>query len=97
MAKPIDQYTWEEIPIGCVVTEAGNAHEYKTGDWKSQRPVVDKDKCIKCGVCWVFCPDAAIYRTEDGYYLANLDYCKGCGICARECWTGCIKMVEEEK
>jgi pyruvate ferredoxin oxidoreductase delta subunit len=26
-----------------------------------------------------------------------LDYCKGCGICARECWTGCIKMVEEEK
>ena len=38
-----------------------------------------------------------IYRTDDGYYLANLDYCKGCGICARECWTGCIKMVEEEK
>lgn len=97
MSKPIDQFTWKDIPIGCVVTEAGNAHEYKTGDWKSQRPVVETAKCIKCGVCWVFCPDAAIYKNEEGYFLANLDYCKGCGICARECWTGCIKMGEEEK
>lgn len=24
------------------------------------------------------------------------DYCKGCGICAKECWTGCIEMVPEE-
>jgi pyruvate ferredoxin oxidoreductase delta subunit len=27
---------------------------------------------------------------------ADLDYCKGCGICARECPTRCIEMVEEE-
>ncbi len=27
---------------------------------------------------------------------ADLDYCKGCGICVQECWTQCIKMVEEE-
>ena len=27
---------------------------------------------------------------------ADLDYCKGCGICARECPTHCIEMVEEE-
>ncbi len=97
MAKPMDQYTWKEIPVGCVVDEPGNARDYKTGDWKSQKPVVDTDKCIKCGVCWVFCPDAAIHKNKEGYFLANLDYCKGCGICARECWTGCIRMVEEEK
>jgi Pyruvate/2-oxoacid:ferredoxin oxidoreductase delta subunit len=24
------------------------------------------------------------------------DYCKGCGICAKECVTGCIKMAPEE-
>jgi len=27
---------------------------------------------------------------------ANLDYCKGCGICVRECPTQCIVMVPEE-
>ncbi len=27
---------------------------------------------------------------------ADLDYCKGCGICAQECWTQCISMVTEE-
>ncbi len=97
MAKPMENYTWKDIPLGCAVTEPGNAREYRTGDWKSQRPVVEKEKCIKCGVCWVFCPDAAIQKDPEGYFLANLDYCKGCGICARECWTGCIQMVEEEK
>ncbi len=97
MAKPMDQITWRELPVGNVVIEAGNAKEYKTGDWRSQRPVVDKTQCIKCAVCWILCPDAAIHRTEDGYYLADLNYCKGCGICARECLTGCITMVEEEK
>lgn len=27
---------------------------------------------------------------------ADLDYCKGCGICAKECPTQCIVMVPEE-
>jgi pyruvate ferredoxin oxidoreductase delta subunit len=97
VAKPIDQYTWRDIPIGFVVDEPGNAREYKTGDWRLQRPVVYTAKCIKCAVCWLFCRDAVIYKNEAGYYLANLDYCKGCGICAREYWTGCITMVDKEK
>lgn len=28
--------------------------------------------------------------------MADLDYCKGCGICVRECPTHCIEMVPEE-
>jgi pyruvate ferredoxin oxidoreductase delta subunit len=24
-----------------------------------------------------------------------MDYCKGCGICAHECWPKAIAMVEE--
>ena len=24
MTKPIDQFTWKDIPLGCVITEAGN-------------------------------------------------------------------------
>jgi len=93
----MDQYTWKEIEIGGVVTEPGNASEYKTGDWRSLTPVVDKSRCIKCGVCWMYCPDDSIVKTEDGYYVADLEYCKGCGICANECTTNCITMVQEEQ
>jgi pyruvate ferredoxin oxidoreductase gamma subunit len=88
--------SWRELLPGCVVTEAGSAKQYRTGDWKSERPVLNHQKCIKCGICYLFCPEGCIGQDEDGYFEANLYYCKGCGICSRECWTEAIKMVEEE-
>jgi Pyruvate/2-oxoacid:ferredoxin oxidoreductase delta subunit len=38
----------------------------------------------------------AIY-IENEFPVVDLDYCKGCGICAEECPSKCIAMVEEEK
>jgi pyruvate ferredoxin oxidoreductase gamma subunit len=87
--------SWRELLPGCIVTEAGSAKQYRTGDWKSEHPVWNHDKCIKCGICYLFCPEGCIGQNEEGYFEANLFYCKGCGICARECWTEAIKMVEE--
>lgn len=52
---------------------------------------------IKCGICSLFCPEDCIGQNGDGYFEADLYYCKGCGICARECWTQAITMVEETK
>ena len=80
-----------------MVSNPGNASQYKTGDWRSMRPVVNKSNCIRCGICYIFCPDMAIRKTEEGYFEADLYYCKGCGICAQECFTGCISMVPEEE
>jgi pyruvate ferredoxin oxidoreductase gamma subunit len=88
--------SWRELLPGCIVTEPGSAKAYRTGDWKSAHPVWNKEKCIKCGLCYLFCPEGCIREQEDGYFEANLYYCKGCGICARECWTEAISMVEEE-
>ncbi|MCW3136562.1 MAG: 4Fe-4S binding protein [Canidatus Methanoxibalbensis ujae] len=88
---------WHEVEIGAIVKEPGSASEYKTGDWRSEVPVRDNEKCIKCGICYIFCPEGCIYRTEDGYFDANLYYCKGCGICAYECPRGVIRMIEEKK
>jgi pyruvate ferredoxin oxidoreductase delta subunit len=96
MAKPIDQITWKELEIGSVVTETGNSVQYKTGSWRSEKPVVNIQQCIKCGVCWLFCPDMCIIRAVEGHFTANLNYCKGCGICAKECPVGCITMISEE-
>ncbi|WP_028322920.1 4Fe-4S binding protein [Desulfatiglans anilini] len=86
-----------DLEVGCVVSQPGNARFYRTGDWRSFRPVVDRAKCIGCGVCYLLCPDMAIRRRADGTFEADLYYCKGCGICAAECFTGCIQMVPEEE
>jgi pyruvate ferredoxin oxidoreductase delta subunit len=33
---------------------------------------------------------------EDGiHYAANMDYCKGCGVCAKECPKDAIVMTPE--
>ena len=88
--------SWQELLPGCVITEPGNAKAYRTGDWKSAHPVWKNERCIKCGICYLFCPEGCIRQKKDDYFEADLFYCKGCGICARECWTEAIKMVEEE-
>ena len=97
MAKSESELTWKDLKIGCIVTEPGNARQYQTGAWRSQRPTYDFKKCIKCGICQLFCPEGCIRQNKDGYYEANLYHCKGCGICAHECWPKVITMVEEEE
>ena len=95
MAKGLPN--WKELKPGIVIDEAGNACQYRTGDWRSQRPVWDHSRCIKCGICYIFCPDACVHQDAQGNYEADLFYCKGCGICTRECWTGGSLMEEEEE
>ena len=76
---------YNELPIGGLITEAGNAVEYETGAWRTFKPVFDKEKCINCLNCWIHCPDSSIL-VEDGK-VVGVDYkhCKGCGICAEVC------------
>ena len=92
---PSDKPTWKEYPMAATIHQPGNATEQETGDWRSQRPVRDSSKCDKCGICWIFCPDASLFMNEEGFYEVDLEHCKGCGICARECSKGGITMVEE--
>ena len=95
MAKPEAELTWKDLEIGCIVTEPGNARQYRTGDWRSQRPTYDFNKCIKCGQCYIYCPEGCIRQNTEEYFEADMYYCKGCGICARECPKDVITMVEE--
>ena len=50
--------------------------------------------CISCDTCVVVCPDLAVRRDADGYRVLG-DYCKGCGLCVKECPTGSMDMVDE--
>jgi len=66
----------------------------KTGMWRTERPVLNKDRCTNCLICWIFCPEGTIKRMDDKVEI-DYDYCKGCGICANECVRKAIVMVAE--
>lgn len=81
-----------------------------TDSWRIQKPIIDYSKCIRCMICWKFCPDLCINVVKGDSYPApnerqlkleapdiDMDYCKGCGICANECPEKCIEMVLEER
>lgn len=90
---------WNETPRGGAILEAGNAVKFKTGDWRSFRPIWNSDKCVHCLRCWVYCPDVAI-KVEDGKVIGiDYDYCKGCGICSSECpiKDKAITMIGEDE
>lgn len=91
----------KDLPAGGRIVEAGNSKEVKTGSWKSKKPVINKEKCIGCLRCVAYCPDMAIkvkeVADEKGGRKTvvdniDLDYCKGCGICANECPLHAIEM-----
>jgi pyruvate ferredoxin oxidoreductase delta subunit len=85
----------KDSQIGCFLLWEGKVKPFSPAK-REKKPVLDKEKCVKCGLCYLFCPDASIRRGEDGYFEVDLDLCKGCGICNRECWFGSISMVKEK-
>lgn len=81
---------FEDIPeVTCY--EAGFLTTKNAG-WRNLRPVVDSAKCKKCLQCYMVCPDGTI--TKD--IQIDYDFCKGCGICAKQCSFGAIKMEAEK-
>ena len=88
----------KEIPIGGLIDEAGSSRKFKTGDWRSFRPIIEEDKCINCMQCICYCPEDCIPMKDGGKRgEIDMDYCKGCGICSNICPVKCIKMEEESK
>ena len=81
--------TGAELPFG-PSSPAGVLTEGNAG-WRVRRPVVDHDRCIKCQLCWVYCPEGVIDRNIE----IDMNFCKGCGICANECPKKAITMADE--
>ena len=51
-------------------------------------------RCTECDNCFIYCPDTAIAKQEGGF---GIDYyfCKGCGVCLKECPRAALEMIEE--
>jgi 2-oxoacid:acceptor oxidoreductase delta subunit (pyruvate/2-ketoisovalerate family) len=81
------QSTFEEVTQG--LDESSALYE--------ARRCLSCGNCFECDNCYGVCPDNAVVKLEPGKrFRFNLDYCKGCGICAAECPCGAIRMVPEE-
>jgi NADPH-dependent glutamate synthase beta subunit-like oxidoreductase len=55
--------------------------------------------CFACDNCYGVCPDNAVIKLDEPgpyQYAIDLDFCKGCGLCAAECPCGAIEMTPEE-
>lgn len=69
--------------------------------WRLTRPVIDAQACTGCLQCYLYCPDGTIRKTHadanagEAAVMVDLDWCKGCGICARVCNFEAIEMVPE--
>ena len=87
---------YQELPPTPINSES--SRKVKTGAWRTWKPVMHADKCISCYICWKFCPDVSVLvdDVEAGSVPSfDYDFCKGCGICARECPKDAIEMVLE--
>ena len=77
------------------VFDTANAAQRQTGAWRLERPVVDRDLCTQCGLCFVMCPDAAITLDREGFPVIDYDHCKGCMICRELCPLDAISTIKE--
>ena len=60
MAEIKKQPGYKEVHEGGTIPDAGNSIRYKTGDWRTFRPVHNPEKCTNCMICWTCCPDSSI-------------------------------------
>jgi 2-oxoacid:acceptor oxidoreductase delta subunit (pyruvate/2-ketoisovalerate family) len=86
---------WNELPAGGVVLP-GEAEQPRTGGWRTGlKPEADTARCVNCLLCWLYCPDSAVVLEGATFTGFDLDYCKGCELCAEVCPVDAIAMVAE--
>jgi len=64
-----------------------NSINATVADWRVLKPVYNRDICIDCQNCWIFCPDTAIISRDKKMIGVDYDHCKGCGVCVEVCPT----------
>ena len=85
---------YTDLTEGLQLYAGGTSRLFKTGEWRTNTPVLDPDKCRQCLLCAPVCPDSSIPVKNGSRLDFDYDHCKGCGICAKACPFGAITMKE---
>jgi len=64
-----------------------NSYTATVASWRIIKPVYNRDICIDCQNCWVWCPDTSIISRDKQMLGIDYDHCKGCGVCVEVCPT----------
>jgi len=55
-------------------------------------PVIDREKCEKCGTCDKHCPVDVFHMENEEVEVRYPDECWHCGACRQDCPTGAISI-----
>jgi len=67
-----------------------NTSAEKTDHFGLSKAVIDRNLCIKCGLCIEHCRFDAIKALSD--YTVDTFACEGCGVCEAVCQSGAVTM-----
>ena len=81
---------WQELTEGLKMFAGGTARNFATGEWRTNTPVLDQDKCRQCLLCAPVCPDSCIPVKNGKRQDFDYDHC----ICASVCPFEAIEMKE---
>ena len=86
-----------EVPLGATLPAPVKEQPGMiTGNWRTERPVIDHEACTTCLNCFIYCPDGCWHLDEKTEQMVwNADYCKGCMVCVNECPANCLTTVNE--
>ena len=89
-----DETKWQDLTEGLQIYEPATSKAFETGEWRTQTPVFDEEKCKQCLLCVPYCPDSCIPVVDGKRQDFDYDHFKGCGICVGCCSFGAITMRE---
>lgn len=94
ISKINEQSPYTDLTEGLQLYGAGTSKQFCTGEWRTNTPILNADKCRQCLLCAPVCPDACIPVLNGERQAFDYYHCKGCGICARVCPFDAIEMKE---
>ena len=58
-------------------------------------PVINKQKCVLCGLCVDTCPEGVLALQADELVIANPQNCTYCATCEETCPEGAVRCEFE--